>query len=217
MPPILRVHDKVRGELRPDSRSVHRPSRLIVGRGIDDVAILALTLSAPEAGSRARMTRQRPDPHRARAAAPRWPRFQDVGSDLPRRRKPLKGDARCPRSRRGWRSIGVTLQQLAGQGRSGANTGPFPAGTRARRGPADPARGGRDPAFAPAEIGNLLLTARDGRPVYVRDVADVGFSFPRPRARSSRTSPAARIRTSRRHTGPVRHPRRGQARRRQTR
>ena len=29
---------------------------------------------------------------------------------------------------------------------------------------------------SPAEIGNLLLTTRDGRPVYVRDVADVAFA-----------------------------------------
>jgi hypothetical protein len=30
--------------------------------------------------------------------------------------------------------------------------------------------------YAPAEIGNLLITSRDGRPVYVRDLADISFA-----------------------------------------
>jgi multidrug efflux pump subunit AcrB len=30
--------------------------------------------------------------------------------------------------------------------------------------------------YAPAEIGNLLITTRDGRPVYVRDLADIAFA-----------------------------------------
>jgi multidrug efflux pump subunit AcrB len=42
---ILRVHDKVRANM--DRIPVGIPEPLIVGRGIDDVAILTLTLSPP--------------------------------------------------------------------------------------------------------------------------------------------------------------------------
>ena len=45
------------------------------------------------------------------------------------------------------------------------------------------------------EIGNLLITARDGRPVYVRDVAK------RRRSPPSRTSPRHRCAQGRRHAG----------------
>jgi multidrug efflux pump subunit AcrB len=44
---ILRVHEKLRANMRPHSRRHREP--LVVGRGIDDVAIVSLTLS-PEPG-----------------------------------------------------------------------------------------------------------------------------------------------------------------------
>ncbi len=50
---ILRVHDKVRANL--DRIPVGVPEPLIVGRGIDDVAILSLTLS-PKAGATSQIT-----------------------------------------------------------------------------------------------------------------------------------------------------------------
>ena len=62
---ILRVHEKVRANM--DRIPVGVPEPLIVGRGIDDVAILALTLS-PKPDAADRITAERPDPHRPRAA-----------------------------------------------------------------------------------------------------------------------------------------------------
>jgi multidrug efflux pump subunit AcrB len=58
---ILRVHDKVRANL--DRIPVGIPEPLIVGRGIDDVAIVSLTLSPPKPGMG---FRQRPDAGGAR-------------------------------------------------------------------------------------------------------------------------------------------------------
>ena len=69
---ILRVHEKVRANI--DRIPVGIPEPLIVGRGIDDVAIVVLTLSPkPErrrrAGPPTDLTRARP-----RSCAPSWPR-----------------------------------------------------------------------------------------------------------------------------------------------
>src|SRR3989338_7246220 len=67
---------------------------------------------------------------------------------------------------------GVTLQQLAGkvaQANRTLNTGKL----RDQGQEIDLVAGGT--LTAPAEVANLLLTTRDGRPVYVADVADVSF------------------------------------------
>src|SRR5690606_38147618 len=69
---------------------------------------------------------------------------------------------------------GITLQQLAGkvaQANRTLNTGKLRDGG----GQVDLVAG--QTLQAPAEVAGLLLTARDGRPVYVADVADVSF-FP---------------------------------------
>lgn len=68
---------------------------------------------------------------------------------------------------------GVTLQQLAAKV-SGANRA-FPAGQIRDKGEQIGLVAGETLA-SPADIGNLLLTARDGRPVYVRDVANIGLA-----------------------------------------
>ncbi|MEY8840930.1 efflux RND transporter permease subunit, partial [Cribrihabitans sp. XS_ASV171] len=67
---------------------------------------------------------------------------------------------------------GVTLQQLAGK-IEGANR-TFTTGL-VRDGGEQLALVAGETLQAPAEIANLLLTTRDNRPVYVRDVADVSF------------------------------------------
>ncbi|MBP0575741.1 efflux RND transporter permease subunit, partial [Mycobacterium tuberculosis] len=68
---------------------------------------------------------------------------------------------------------GVTLQQLAGKV-SSANRS-FPTGRVRDRGATVGLVAGETLA-TPDEIGNLVLTTRDGRPVYVRDVASVDFA-----------------------------------------
>ncbi len=68
---------------------------------------------------------------------------------------------------------GVTLQQLAGKV-TGANTS-FPVGSVRDAGQEIELVAG-ETLRSPEEIGNLLLTSRDNRPVYVRDVADVSFA-----------------------------------------
>ena len=67
---------------------------------------------------------------------------------------------------------GVTLQQLAAKVH-GANSA-VPRRPSARQGEQIDLVTG-ETLRRPGEIGNLLLTTRDGRPVYVRDVADVAF------------------------------------------
>jgi multidrug efflux pump subunit AcrB len=80
---------------------------------------------------------------------------------------------------------GVTLQQLAGK--VSANRA-FPAGEVTINGKSADLMVG-ETLYAPAEIGNLLITTRDGRPVYVRDLADISFATDSTRG-SSQRSPA---------------------------
>ncbi len=159
---MLRVHDKVRANL--DRIPVGIPEPLIIGRGIDDVAILSLTLSsAPgqqiSAGALTRI---------ARTLQVEVAKTDDVGLTY------LVGDAQDaiqiqPDPDR-LALYGVTLQQLAqkvGQANRTLNTGKLRDGGEQ----VDLVAG--QTLIAPAEIANLLLTTRDGRPVYVADVAKV--------------------------------------------
>ena len=161
---ILRVHEKVRANL--DRIPVGIPEPLIVGRGIDDVAILSVTLSAKagqEIGAND-LTRI------ARALQAEVAKTEDVGLTY------LVGEAKeairiAPDPDR-LALYGVTLQQLAGkveQANRTLNTGLL------RDGGEQVALVAGQTLTAPAEIASLLLTTRDGRPVYVADVADVSF------------------------------------------
>ena len=158
---ILRVHDKVRANI--DRIPVGIPEPLIVGRGIDDVAILTLTLSAAD------LTRERSDPH--------CPHPSDRGRQ-DRKRRPYLPCRRCPgrdpdraRSRPAgalWRHPAAT----GGQGRAGEPD----AEHRQAAGSGqmiDLVAG--ETLTAPAEVANLLITTRDGRPVYVADLARVAY------------------------------------------
>jgi len=162
---ILRVHDKVRANLDRIPVGIDEP--LIVGRGIDDVAIVALTLT-PKPGAEAMtandLTRV------ARQLQVEMAKIQDVGltyivGESPEAIRIAPDPDRLA-------LFGVTLQQLAGKVQS-ANRA-FATGTVRDAGDQIPLVAG-ETLRAPAEIGNLLLTARDGRPVYVRDVADISY------------------------------------------
>lgn len=161
---VLRVHDKVRANLDRIPVGIAEP--LIVGRGIDDVAILAVTLSAKPgtdlgANDLTRIAREL----QAEVA-----KTEDVGLTY------LVGEAQeairiAPDPDR-LALYGVTLQQLAAkvaQANRTLTTGKLRDGGEQ----VDLVAG--QTLEAPADVANLLLTTRDGRPVYVSDVADVAY------------------------------------------
>ncbi|MDP4031329.1 MAG: efflux RND transporter permease subunit [Pseudorhodobacter sp.] len=162
---VLRVHDKVRANL--DRIPVGIPEPQIVGRGIDDVAIVALTLSATPGsiGASANdLTRI------ARELRTEIAKTDNVGLTY------LVGETseaiRIAPDPERLALYGVTLQQLAGkvaQANRSLNTGKLRDGGEQ----IDLVAG--ETLTAPAQVANLLLTTRDGRPVYVGDVADVEF------------------------------------------
>ncbi|TJW06428.1 MAG: efflux RND transporter permease subunit [Mesorhizobium sp.] len=164
---VLRVHDKIRANM--DRIPVGVPEPLIIGRGIDDVAIVTLTLSPkPEAADRLTandLTRI------ARELRTEIAKIDNVGLTY------LVGDTgeiiRVAPNPEKLALYGVTLQQLAAKV-SGANKA-FPAGRVRNAGEQIDIVAG-ETLGSPDQIGNLLLTSRDNRPVYVRDVADVAFA-----------------------------------------
>lgn len=165
---ILRVHEKLRANM--DRIPVGIPEPMIVARGIDDVAILSLTLSPrPEAADRISandLTRI------ARELRSEVAKIPDVGLTY------IVGETaeriRIAPDPRRLALYGVTLQQLAGKVQ-GANRA-VPLGDLRDGGEQIELIAG-ETLPSPAEIGNLLLTTRDGRPVYVRDVADVSLTW----------------------------------------
>ncbi len=164
---ILRVHEKVRANL--DRIPVGIPEPLIVGRGINDVAIISLTLS-PKPGDAAAITPN--DLTRvARELRTEISKIDNVGLTY------LVGETseeiRIDPEPDKLALYGVTLQQLAAKVQ-GANRA-FPDGLVRDKGQEIEIVAGQT-LKSPDEIGNLLLTTRDNRPVYVRDVANVTFA-----------------------------------------
>ena len=167
---VLRVHDKIRANM--DRIPVGIPEPLVVGRGIDDVAIVSLTLT-PVQGTGdtitpAELTRI------ARELQVEVSKVDNVGLTY------LVGavgeELRISPDPEKLALNGVTLQQLAGKV-GGANRA-FPSGqVRALQDGAarEVTLVAGETLSSPQEIGNLVLTTRDGRPVYVRDVADIAF------------------------------------------
>lgn len=161
---ILRVHDKVRANL--SKIPVGIPEPLIVGRGIDDVAILTLTLTAEPGSdvSAGELTRI------ARELQAEVTKSDDVGLTY------LVGDAQdairiAPDPDR-LALYGVTLQQL--QGKVAQANRAFSTGLLRDKGQ-EVALVAGETLVAPSQVMNLLLTTRDGRPVYVSDVAEVSY------------------------------------------
>ncbi|HLV84919.1 MAG TPA: efflux RND transporter permease subunit [Devosia sp.] len=163
---VLRVHEKV--QANADRMPVGIPEPMIVGRGIDDVAIVSLTLSAkPEAIGRLTpndLTRI------ARELRTEIAKVDDVGLSY------LVGETgeaiRIAPNPERLALYGVTLQQLSGKVTSANRS--FSTGLVRDKGQQIEVVAG-ETLQTPLEIGNLLLTTRDGRPVYVRDVADIAF------------------------------------------
>ncbi|MCB1782798.1 MAG: efflux RND transporter permease subunit [Alphaproteobacteria bacterium] len=161
---ILRVHEKIRANY--DRIPIGIPEPLIIGRGIDDVAVVVLTLSpGPEAA--ARWTDESLY-QLAGELKTEITKVENVGLTY------ISG-GRAPQIRvepdpEKLAQYGITLQQLVAK-LKGANNS-FAAGTLRQDGKAVTAVAGQTLSGIP-DIGLLLITTRDGRPVYVKDVAKV--------------------------------------------
>ena len=161
---VLRVHEKLRANI--DRIPVGIPEPLVIGRGIDDVAINVITLSPkPEAASHwtanglSRVIRE---------LQVELTKLEDIGltyitGDQPEEIRVEPDPERLS-------LYGITLQQLTGK--IAAANRSFEAGQLRDDGLQIKLSAGQT-LQSPTDIANILLTARDGRPVYVRDVADV--------------------------------------------
>ncbi|QQM30697.1 efflux RND transporter permease subunit [Martelella lutilitoris] len=163
---VLRVHDKVMANM--SDIPVGIPEPLIIGRTIDDVAIVALTLT-PADGRDAGITAN--DLTRvARELQTELTKIDEVGLTY------LVGETgeaiRIAPDPERLALYGVTLKSLTGKV-TAANRA-FSTGTVRDNGMQIDVMAGQT-LSSPGEIGNLLLTSADGRPVYVRDVADISY------------------------------------------
>ena len=161
---ILRVHEKVRANM--DRIPLGIPEPLIVGRGINDVAILTLTLS-PRAEAAGRWTVNALHGV-AGDLLGQLVQVEDVGRSVIVGGQP--DQIRVEPDPERLALYGVTLNQLVDKVRNANRS--FIAGAVRSAGGSLPAVAGQT-LQGTADIGLLLVTTRDGRPVYVKDVADV--------------------------------------------
>ena len=163
---ILRVHEKLRANMDRIPDGIPEP--LIVGRGIDDVAIMVVTLSPkPDVATRwtaADLTRVAHEVQVEVSALP------DIGLTYLVGEQPE--EIRITPDPERLAQAGLTLQALAGKV-EGANKA-FALGTIRQDGKQIELAAG-ETLQGLDQIANLLVTTRDGRPVYVRDVASVSL------------------------------------------
>jgi multidrug efflux pump subunit AcrB len=164
---ILRVHEKVRANM--DRIPVGIPEPLIVGRGINDVAIVTVTLT-PKPGAAALWTANGLT-RLARELQVEISKLPDIGLTYIVGEQPEQ--IRVEPDPEQLSLFGVTLQQLSAK-IQGANRS-FTAGTIRDANGQVAVVAGQTLQTLP-EIGNILITSRDGRPVYVRDVASVSLA-----------------------------------------
>ncbi len=165
---ILRVHEKIKAN--GDRIPVGIPEPLIVGRGINDVAVVVLTLS-PKPDAASRYTEK--DLYQiARELQYELDKTDNVGLTYISGGNPQQ--IRVEPDPEKLALYGVTLQQLVGKVREANRS--FLAGQVRDQGKTKgivrDVTAGQTLAGIP-DIGMLLVTTRDGRPVYVRDVAEV--------------------------------------------
>src|SRR5579864_9273881 len=161
---ILRVHEKIRANLDRIPVGIAEP--LIVGRGINDVAVTVLTLSAKPAAA-GRWTDkdlyELADKLRAELM-----KVDNIGLTY------ISGGAaqeiRVEPDPERLSLFGVTLQQLVAKVKDANRS--FLAGQVRDAGVVRSVAAGQTLSGIP-DIGLLLISTRDGRPVYVKDVAAV--------------------------------------------
>ncbi|WP_448044599.1 efflux RND transporter permease subunit [Bradyrhizobium liaoningense] len=161
---ILRVHEKIRANL--DRIPVGIPEPSIVGRGINDVAVSVLTLSPkPEAAERwtDKDLFELADKLRSELM-----KVDNIGLTY------ISGGAaqqiRVEPDPEKLSLFGVTLQQLVAKVKDANRS--FLAGQVRDAGIMRNVAAGQTLSGIP-DIGLLLISTRDGRPVYVKDVASV--------------------------------------------
>jgi multidrug efflux pump subunit AcrB len=161
---IVRVHEKVRANYDRIPSGIPEP--LIVGRGINDVPIVVVTLS-PKVEAADRWSDQAlfdvADELRSELA-----KIEDVGLSFMVGGRPQ--EVRIEPDPGRLALYGVPLGSLISAVRD-ANRA-FPVGVLRERDQSVSAISGRT-LGGPEEIGLLTVTAADGRPVYVKDVANV--------------------------------------------
>jgi multidrug efflux pump subunit AcrB len=161
---ILRVHEKIRANY--DRIPVGIPEPLIIGRGINDVAIVVLTLSPkPEAAERYTDKDLYEIADKLRAELMK---IDNIGLSYIAGGSPQQ--IRVEPDPEKLALYGVTLEQLVAKVQ-GANRS-FLAGAVRGAGTTLTVAAGQTLAGVP-DIGLLLVSTRDGRPVYVRDIANV--------------------------------------------
>ncbi|NVO16331.1 MAG: efflux RND transporter permease subunit [Rhodoplanes sp.] len=161
---ILRVHEKIRANF--DRIPAGIPEPLIVGRGINDVAILVLTL-APKPAAADRWTDkdlyELADKLRAELV-----KVDNVGLTYMAGGNPQQ--IRVEPDPEKLALYGVTLAQLVGKVKNANRS--FLAGSVRDNGVVRTVAAGQTLGGVP-DIGLLLVTTRDNRPVYVRDLASI--------------------------------------------
>ncbi|MFY9698037.1 MAG: efflux RND transporter permease subunit [Rhodoplanes sp.] len=161
---ILRVHEKIRANY--DRIPVGIPEPLIVGRGINDVAVVVLTLSPkPEAAARwtDKDLYELADKLRAELM-----KVDNVGLTYISGGNPQQ--IRVEPDPEKLALYGITLQQLVGKVKDANRS--FLAGQVREAGLTRTVAAGQTLSGVP-DIGMLIVTSRDNRPVYVRDLASV--------------------------------------------
>ena len=172
---ILRVHEKIRAHIGELPKGIPEP--LIVGRGINDVAIVDLTLSARP--DRAGQWSDNALSQVAEELQHELTKVDNVGSTYIVGGSP--NQIRVEPDPERLAVYGVTLSQLIDK-LTNANRS-FLVGAFRDGGKSLPVLAGQTLQGVP-DIGLLLLTTRDGRPVYVKDVADVVVGAAEPEHRA---------------------------------
>jgi multidrug efflux pump subunit AcrB len=161
---LLRVHEKIRANIADLPKGIPEP--LIIGRGINDVAILTVTLE-PKPASAARWTDnglfQIADELRHELV-----KVDNVGLSYIVGGSP--NQIRVEPDPERLALYGITLNQLVDK--LGNANRSFLVGAFRQLDRSVPVVAGQTLQGVP-DIGLLLLTSRDGRPVYVKDVATV--------------------------------------------
>ncbi len=161
---IVRIHEKIRANF--DRIPTGIPEPLIIGRGINDVAIVVVSLTPkPEAAARWDDNGLWKVANKLQTELVKIP---SIGLSYISGGRP--DQIRVEPDPEKLSLYGITLQQLLAKV-EGANRS-FLAGSLSDGEHTVPVAAGQTMTGIP-DIGLLLLTARDGRPVYVRDVATV--------------------------------------------
>jgi len=165
---IPRVHTEIRANMDRLPQGIPEP--LIVGRGVNDVAILVLTLSPREdlpAEALARWDRTTLGDV-ARELMAELTKTDEIGSSY--MSGAARSEIRVEPNPAALALYGVTLEQLAEKVRS-ANRSEMLGRVRQTGASLDLLSG--QTLIGQPDLGLLVVTTRDGRPVYVKDVARV--------------------------------------------